>query len=210
MTTAKVILPYFPVLDAMQMQQFDKLAALYSDWNQKINLISRKDMDHLYERHLLHSLGIAKVIAFQPDAKVLDLGTGGGLPGIPLAIMFPGTRFHLVDSIGKKINAVQAIADELALENVTTAHQRAEKVKGKYDFVVCRAVAPLRQLYLWTKDKIDKSSKHAIPNGLICLKGGDLKEEIKEMKRPCYEYALSDYFKEEFFATKKVVHVPVE
>ena len=209
MTTAKDILPYFPGLDVHPIQQFDKLVSMYIEWNQKINLISRKDMDHLYERHVLHSLGIAKIVTFQPDAKVLDLGTGGGFPGIPLAILFPDTRFHLVDSVGKKINAVQAIAKELALENVTTAHQRAEKVKGKYDFVVCRAVAPLLQLYLWTKDKIDKSSKHAIPNSLICLKGGDLKEEIKEMKRPCYEYALSDYFKEEFFATKKVVHIPI-
>ena len=209
MTTAKNILLYFPVLDARQMQQFDKLAAMYIDWNQKINLISRKDMDHLYERHILHSLGIAKIVVFQPGAKVLDLGTGGGLPGIPLAILFPGTRFHLVDSVGKKINAVQAIAEELALENVTTAHQRAEKIKGKYDFIVCRAVAPLRQLYLWTKDKIADTSRHAIPNGLICLKGGDLEEEIKELRRPCYEYALSNYFKEEFFVTKKVVHVPI-
>lgn len=210
MSTEKNISPYFPSLSVWQTQKFDMLETLYQDWNQKINLISRQDMEHLYERHVLHSLGIAKIVALQPEAGILDIGTGGGFPGIPLAILFPGTYFFLVDSMGKKIRAVESIAEALELENVTTLHLRAEKVKGKYDFVVCRAVAPLRQLYLWTKDKIADASQHTIPNGLLCLKGGDLAEEMQALKRPCYEYALSDYFKGDFFATKKVVHVPVE
>lgn len=207
--TSSLVYKYFPKISIQQQTRFNNLDKFYQDWNWKINLISRQDMDHLYERHVLHSLGIAKIVSLQPNARILDVGTGGGFPGIPLAILFPETYFFLVDSIGKKIKAVQAIADELELENVSALHLRAEKVNGKFDFVVSRAVAPLRQLYLWTKDKVDKTSQHTIPNGLICLKGGDLKEEIDALKRPSYEYALSDYFEEEFFATKKVVHVPV-
>lgn len=207
--TSSLVYNYFPNISIRQKTKFDVLSKIYADWNWKINLISRQDMEHLYERHVLHSLGIAKIVSFQPDARILDVGTGGGFPGIPLAILFPKTYFFLVDSIGKKIRAAQAIAEELELENVTTLHLRAEKINGKYDFVVSRAVAPLRQLYLWTKDKIDHTSKHTVPNGLLCLKGGDLEQEMKALKRPCYEYALSDYFEEEFFATKKVVHVPI-
>lgn len=209
MTSQNNISFYFPEMNALQIQQFEKLQVSITDWNQKINLISRKDIDSLFEKHILHSLGIAKVITFRPGTKVLDLGTGGGFPGIPLAILFPEVQFHLVDAIGKKIKVVQAIADELKLSHVTAAHQRAEKGKNKYDFVVCRAVAPLSQLFLWTKDKVLDFPRHSIENGLLCLKGGDLKGEREDLKRTSYEYALSDYFEGEFFETKKVVHVPI-
>ncbi len=207
--SASIVEKYYPGLTPTQRIKLNAIENIYKNWNWKINLISRKDMDLLYERHVLHSLGIAKIVDFRPGTRILDVGTGGGFPGIPLAILFPNTHFFLVDSIGKKIRAVEAIAHELAVENVTALQIRGEKVNGKYDFVVSRAVAPLKKLYLWSKDKVDAESRHKIPNGLLCLKGGDLSAEIKDLKRPAYEYALSDYFQEEFFETKKVVHVPV-
>ena len=208
--SATIIQKYFPKLSLPQQQKFTNLEKIYTDWNWKLNLISRQDMGHLYERHVLHSLGIAKIITFEPETRILDVGTGGGFPGIPLAILFPEVHFFLVDSIGKKIKAVEDIAAALALENVTALHLRAEKVNGEFDFVVSRAVAPLRELFIWTKDKIRNSSQHDVKNGLLCLKGGALEEEVEELQRASFEFALSDYFEEEFFATKKVVHVPVE
>jgi len=203
----EVIRKYFPELTTNQVSQFEKLPMLYEDWNQKINVISRKDISNLFIHHILHSLSIAKVNPFLPSSKILDVGTGGGFPGIPLAILFPGTHFYLVDSIGKKIKVVQAIADELGLKNVKTAHSRAEEVNEKFDFVVSRAVAQLPEFAVWVKDKFFPASKHAMANGILYLKGGDLTSEIKPF-RNIKIFELKDYFAEDFFETKKIVYVP--
>ncbi|MDX5346746.1 MAG: 16S rRNA (guanine(527)-N(7))-methyltransferase RsmG [Hymenobacteraceae bacterium] len=203
-----LILKYFPDLNQTQQMKFEKLVALYQDWNSKINVVSRKDMDQLVERHLLHSLGIAKVVQFPEHTSVMDVGTGGGLPGIPLAILFPEVKFHLVDSIGKKIKVVQAIADELHLHNVSATHTRAEQVHERYDFIISRAVTRLAEFYQWIQFSFKKES---VPEqGLYYLKGGDLTEELAEAGLPTTLYNLSDYFTEEFFETKKVVYVPVQ
>ena len=201
------IADYFPDLNDQQRNQFAALYPLYQSWNERINVISRRDLDNFYERHVLHSLGIAQVVSFLPGARVLDVGTGGGFPGIPLAILFPQTQFRLVDSIGKKIKVVQAVAEALKLGNVVATQQRAEKVKGSFDFVVTRAVARLGLLHAWTRKKLLPVSRHELPNGLLCLKGGDLTDELAEANVPYRQYALSDYFQEEFFATKQVVYV---
>ena len=205
---SELIQQYFEGLSAVQVTQFDQLYELYSFWNAQINVISRKDIDELYERHILHSLGIAKFVTFTPGTKVLDVGTGGGFPGIPLAILFPDTQFHLVDSIGKKIKVVTEVAAALGLNNVKASHLRAEQVPDKYDFVVSRAVTRLVDFYPWIKGKFIKESKNAIPNGILYLKGGDLKEEIAESRLKAELYPLSAYFEEEFFETKYVVYIP--
>ena len=206
---SSIITKYFPDLTKNQISQFDALGDLYAEWNEKINVISRKDIDQLYERHVLHSLGIAKVIQFEPNTMILDVGTGGGFPGIPLAILFPECQFHLVDSIGKKISVVNGIADALKLENLTAEHTRAEQVKGEYDFVVSRAVTRLKPFYQWVVNKIKRQGFNAMDNGILYLKGGDLEEELKEAKKRHQLFDLSDHFNEEFFETKKVVFVPV-
>lgn len=203
-----LIQAYFKELTEKQIAQFDQLYDLYSFWNAQINVISRKDIDELYERHILHSLGIAKFCTFKPGEKVLDVGTGGGFPGIPLAILFPETQFHLVDSIGKKIKVVTEVALALGLENVKASHLRAEQITDKYDFVVSRAVTRLIDFYPWVKGKFNKESKNAIANGILYLKGGDLKEELEESRLKAELYPLSAYFKEEFFETKYVVYIP--
>lgn len=201
------ILKYFPNLTERQIEQFRMLDELYHDWNSKINVISRKDIDNLYEHHVLHSLGIADYIRFKPGTEIMDLGTGGGFPGIPLAIMFPECKFHLVDSIGKKIKVCTAVAEALGLENVTTRHCRAEEEKRQFDFVVSRAVMPLMDLIKIIRKNIKKEQKNALPNGLICLKGGELDKETMPMKSHVTISSLSDVFHEEFFETKKVVYV---
>ena len=198
---------YFPELTDRQRQQLKALYPLYQEWNEKINVISRRDLDNVYERHVLHSLGLARVVSFRHNARVLDVGTGGGFPGIPLAILFPQTQFRLVDTIGKKIKVVQAVAEALELTNVLATHQRAEKVKGSFDFVVTRAVARLNVLHAWTRKKLLPVSQHELPNGLLCLKGGDLTDELAEAGLPHRLYSLADYFSEEFFETKQVVFV---
>jgi 16S rRNA (guanine527-N7)-methyltransferase len=203
------ILKYFPNLTATQKEQFTKLDFLYHDWNAKINVISRKDIDELYTKHILHSLGIAKIIKFEPGTFVLDVGTGGGFPGIPLAILFPETRFFLIDIIAKKIKVVQAVAEALELKNVKTEQLRAELVKGDFDFIVSRAVTNMPDFVSWVKDKIKKKSKHEFKNGILYLKGGDLTEELKDFPKAT-EYNLSDYFENEFFETKKVVYLPLK
>tara|TARA_R110000851_G_scaffold197299_2_gene348357 strand:+ start:880 stop:1509 length:630 start_codon:yes stop_codon:yes gene_type:complete len=203
------ILKHFPNLTDIQKEQFEKLDFLYHDWNEKINVISRKDIDALYTKHILHSLGIAKVIDFVPGTYVLDVGTGGGFPGIPLAILFPETRFHLIDIIAKKIKVVQAVVDALGLENVKAEQLRAELVKGDFDFIVSRAVTNMPDFVSWIKDKIKKKSKHEVRNGILYLKGGDLTEELKDFPKAT-QYDLSDFFEDEFFETKKVVHVPLK
>lgn len=200
---------YFPKLLRQQLEQFSQLKDLYTIWNDQINVISRKDIDNLYLNHVLHSLGIAKVISFNPGSTVLDVGTGGGFPGIPLAIMFPKSQFHLVDSIGRKIKVVNAVSASLKLKNVIADHIRAEDVKGQYDFVVSRAVTRMREFHGWVRSKIKKESKHELPNGILYLKGGDLDEEMAELGKPFQTFNLSDYFKEEFFETKKVIYVAV-
>jgi 16S rRNA (guanine527-N7)-methyltransferase len=205
---SELIQQYFSNLTEKQIQQFDQLFELYSFWNAQINVISRKDIEALYERHILHSLGIAKFISFKPGEKVLDVGTGGGFPGIPLAIMFPETQFHLVDSIGKKIKVVTEVAAALGLTNVKASHSRAEQIDGKFDFVVSRAVTRLIDFYPWIKGKFNKDSKNSVPNGILYLKGGDLREEIEESRLKAELYPLSEYFKEEFFDTKYVVYIP--
>ena len=209
MPDSTIISNYFPSLTDEQKNQFAKLYDLYSDWNEKINVISRKDIENLYVNHVLHSLGIAKVMTFKPGASVLDVGTGGGFPGIPLAILFPETKFHLVDSIGKKITVVNAVAGGLGLKNVWGEQIRAEQIKGKYDFIVSRAVTRLKEFYGWIHQKVKDKSIHDLDNGILYLKGGDLDEELKELKKPYSLYNLPDYFKEEFFETKKVVYVPL-
>lgn len=206
---ADIVFTYFPDLTARQKTQFAQLMPLYAAWNEKINVISRKDLPNLYVHHVLHSLGVAKVIDFKPNSTVLDVGTGGGFPGIPLAILFPEVGFHLVDSIGKKIMVVKEVAKTLGLENVNAQQIRAEETKGSYDFVVSRAVAPLATLYKWVHRRVSKESRHQLQNGLLFLKGGDLTEEIKELKQPCRIYNLHEYFPLPFFETKKVVYVKV-
>jgi 16S rRNA (guanine527-N7)-methyltransferase len=205
-----IVNKYFKDLSPTQQQQFVALFDVYKEWNDKINVISRKDFDTLYERHVLHSLAIAKFLPFQPDSKILDIGTGGGFPGIPLAIMFPECQFHLVDSIGKKIKVVQEVSSALGLTNVIASHGRAEEVKDKFDFIVSRAVAELALLVRWSQGKIAKKQINAIPNGLICLKGGDLSEELKVVNQYKELYNLNDYFTEDFFETKKLVYVSLD
>ena len=205
-----IILKYFPNLSEVQQQQFAALYDLYTDWNSKINVISRKDITNLYEHHVLHSLGIAKVMQFRPETTVMDLGTGGGFPGIPLAILFPETHFHLVDSIGKKVKVATEIANAIGLKNVTTRHCRAEEEKQLFDFVVSRAVMPLTDLLKIIRKNIKKEQHNALPNGLICLKGGELEREVMPVKHQTLMYDLKDYFEEEFFwQTKKVVYVTI-
>ena len=204
-----LLLKYFPNLSEHQIEQFSKLQELYQDWNLKINVVSRKDIDELYLRHVLHSLGIAKVVQFKPNTKVLDVGTGGGFPGIPLAILFPETQFHLVDSIGKKIKVVNDVTEGLGLQNIKTTHGRVEEIKGTYDFIVSRAVAQMETFVFWTKGKINKKQQHPIKNGILYLKGGDLSDELKKYTSATI-YNLPDYFAEDFFETKKVVHLPMK
>ena len=205
----ELILKYFPNLSEQQKTQFAALYDLYTDWNSKINVISRKDITNLYEHHVLHSLGIAKVINFTPDTQIMDLGTGGGFPGIPLAILFPEVQFHLVDSIGKKVKVATEIANAIGLKNVTTRHCRAEEEKQLFDFVVSRAVMPLTDLLKIIRKNIKKEQHNALPNGLICLKGGELEREVMPVKHQTLMYDLKDYFEEEFFETKKVVYVTI-
>lgn len=204
-----IILKYFPQLTEMQKTQFSKLYALYSDWNEKINVISRKDIEQLYERHVLHSLGIAKYIQFTEGTKILDVGTGGGFPGIPLAIMFPQCHFKLIDSIGKKILVASEIAKTIGLTNVEIVHENAKEEKGKYDFIVSRAVMRAGELYKLARNNIAREKKNFISNGIICLKGGDLNEEIIETRiKGIHTKNLKDYFEEAFFDTKKIMFIP--
>lgn len=203
----ELITNYFPDLTNAQLEKFSLLEALYIEWNSRINVISRKDMEHFYERHVLHSLGIAKVIQFTPGAQVIDVGTGGGFPGIPLAILFPETKFLLVDSIGKKIKVVQEVAETAGIKNVEAIKARAEDVKGKFDFVVSRAVTTLPDFIKWVENKIKRESRNTLQNGILYLKGGDLESELAPLQNKCQVYSLSEYFEETFFETKKVVHV---
>ncbi len=201
----EILKKYFPDLTQVQEQQFDQLEQLYKEWNEKINVISRKDIDSLYEKHILHSLGIAKVMAFAPGTKVLDVGTGGGFPGIPLAILFPDSEFTLIDSIGKKILVVNGVAEGIGLTNVTGIHGRAEKIKSKFHFVVSRAVTQMPEFLRWLKGKFEKEQFNTKHNGVLYLKGGDLGEELAGIK--CEIFQLKNYFEEEFFETKKVVYL---
>lgn len=203
------MIKYFPNLSEEQIRQFTALRELYTDWNSKINVISRKDIDNLYEHHILHSLGIAKVIKFAPGTNIMDLGTGGGFPGIPLAILFPECKFHLVDSIGKKIKVATEVSNSIGLKNVKLSHSRGEEIKDKYHFVVTRAVMPLIDLMKTVKKNIGNEQVNLLPNGIIALKGGELNAEMASMKNICTTWDLKDYFNEEFFDTKKVVHVTV-
>ena len=203
--SVSLILKYFPEITDEQKQQFEKLEQLYTEWNEKINVISRKDMDGLYEKHILHSLGIAKVMPFADDTKVLDVGTGGGFPGIPLAILFPEVSFTLIDSIGKKIKVVEAVSEGLGLKNVTAVHGRAEKLKEKFHFVVSRAVTQMPEFLRWLKGKFEKEQFNEKHNGVLYLKGGDLAEELAGLR--CEILQLKNYFEEEFFDTKKVVYL---
>ena len=204
-----IIQKYFPHLTELQVEQFTQLEALYNDWNAKINVISRKDIQNLYEHHVLHSLGIAKVAGFKDGTTIMDLGTGGGFPGIPLAILFPNVQFHLVDSIGKKVKVAQEVAQAIGLKNVKFSHARAEEIKDKYDFVVTRAVMPMADLMKVARKNIKHEQHNAVPNGIIALKGGELNSEIASMKNISTVLELSDFFEEEYFKTKKVVHVTV-
>lgn len=206
-----LILKYFPELTEVQKEQFAQLQSLYAEWNDKINVVSRKDIENIYERHVLHSLGIAKVISFKRGTSLLDVGTGGGFPGIPLAIMFPEAQFHLVDSIGKKIKVVNEVSQTLGLDNVKGEHIRAEQIKESYDFVISRAVTRLSKFYPWVRKSFNPRSKHKLKNGLLYLKGGDLLEELQESRlKKIATHKLSDYFEEEFFETKKVIYLPAQ
>lgn len=200
---------YFPNLTEAQISQFKRLEELYKDWNLKINVVSRKDIDELYLRHVLHSLGIAKVMRFNPNAHILDVGTGGGFPGIPLAILYPECQFHLVDSIAKKLKVVTEVVEGLGLTNVKITHSRVEDIDEQFDFIVSRAVAAMPTFVHWVKGKIAKTQNHDLKNGILYLKGGDLTEELKTYKTATI-YNLKDYFKEDFFETKKVVHLPLK
>ncbi|NND63765.1 MAG: 16S rRNA (guanine(527)-N(7))-methyltransferase RsmG [Flavobacteriaceae bacterium] len=204
-----LILKYFPDLSEEQIAQFHMLADLYKDWNQKINVVSRKDIDELYLRHVLHSLGIAKIQSFKSGSKILDVGTGGGFPGVPLAILFPDSEFHLVDSIGKKIKVVDEVVAGLELANVSTTNARVEMVSGQYDFVVSRAVAQMETFVHWIKGRVAKKSKHELQNGILYLKGGDLSEELKSFPKAKI-YPLKDVFEETFYEIKSVVHLPIK
>lgn len=204
-----IILKYFPELTPQQIQQFNQLFPLYQEWNQKINVISRKDIENLYEHHILHSMAIARIVRFLPGSSVLDLGTGGGLPGIPLAILFPESHFMLIDGTLKKITVVNAIVESLQLTNVIAQHIRAEEVRRQFDFVVCRAVAPLDKLFAWSRPLLLGQHRHALPNGLITLKGGDLRTELKALPRGSYTevFPLSDFFEEPYYQEKYAVYV---
>ena len=204
-----IIKKYFPEITAEQNVRFDALGALYADWNEKINVISRKDIENLYEHHILHSVSIAKFIRFTDGSHVMDVGTGGGFPGIPLAILFPEVKFHLVDSIGKKIKVAQSIADAIELKNVTSRHCSVQEEKSLFDFVVSRAVMTLPELIKLVRKNIGKEQRNALPNGLICLKGGDLHKEISQFGRNVISTDLNEYFSEEFFNTKKVIYIPL-
>jgi len=205
--TFDTLLKYFPNITPKQREQFEQLPQLYHYWNNQVNVISRKDIGQLFERHVLHSLGIAKIISFLPGESVLDVGTGGGFPGVPLAILFPDTQFYLVDSIGKKIKVVQEVAKALGLQNVRAAHLRAEQVDEKFDFVISRAVTRLKEFYPWVRGKFSKPSKNTLPNGILYLKGGDLEQEIAESGLAVQQFHLKDYFDEEFFETKQVIYI---
>ena len=205
----EAILKQFPDLSENQILQFQKLQSLYEDWNSKINVISRKDIDELYTRHVLHSLGIAKIIEFRPGSKIMDVGTGGGFPGIPLAILFPEVDFYLIDVIAKKIKVVNEVAAGLGLKNVRAEQKRAELVKQEFDFIVSRAVTNMPDFVKWVDDKVSKKQNHELANGILYLKGGDLTEELKDFPKAT-QYNLSDFFSDEFFETKKVVHLPLK
>ncbi|UGS23253.1 16S rRNA (guanine(527)-N(7))-methyltransferase RsmG [Flavobacterium channae] len=205
----EAILMQFPDLSDNQILQFQKLQGLYEDWNAKINVISRKDIDELYTRHVLHSLGIAKIIEFRPGSKIMDVGTGGGFPGIPLAILFPEVDFYLIDVIAKKIRVVNEVAASLGLKNVKAEQKRAELVKQEFDFIVSRAVTNMPDFVKWVDDKVAKKQNHELANGILYLKGGDLTEELKDFPKAT-QYNLSDFFSDEFFETKKVVHLPLK
>jgi 16S rRNA (guanine527-N7)-methyltransferase len=204
-----LIQKYFPNLTEIQFKQFEALQGLYEDWNAQINVISRKDIESLYLRHVLHSLSIAKLIQFQDGAKILDIGTGGGFPGIPLAILFPEVTFHLVDSINKKLKVVNGVAESLGLENVYTTHARAETIEGQYDFIISRAVTTMPVFVSWIKNRVAKKNTHTLKNGILYLKGGDLTEELKTYSKVTL-YDLSAFFEDEFFETKKIVHLPLK
>lgn len=205
----ELILKYFPDLTEVQVQQFEALEGLYKDWNTKINVVSRKDIDELYLRHVLHSLGIAKVIQFKDDTSILDVGTGGGFPGVPLAILFPNCQFHLVDSINKKLKVVEAICDALNITNVKTTHSRVEAIHDNFDFIVSRAVTAMPEFTKWVKGNISKRQHNDLKNGILYLKGGDLTEELKQYTT-VKAFLLSDYFEEPFFDTKKVIYLPLK
>ncbi len=205
----EIIHKYFPDITDKQAQQFDQLLPLYKEWNEKINVISRKDIDNLYERHVLHSLSIAKWTSFRDKSKIMDIGCGGGFPSIPLAILYPEVSFHCVDSVNKKLTVINAVSEKIGLENIKTTHSRAENINSQYDFVINRAVAPFTKLLSWTRKNIRSNQKNAIPNGMISLKGGDLSKELSSIrKKEYYEVtALSDYFEEEFFSTKYIIYI---
>ena len=205
----ELILKYFPDLTPLQIEQFTKLEALYQDWNLKINVVSRKDIDELYLRHVLHSLAIARIINFKDGRSMMDVGTGGGFPGIPLAILFPECEFHLVDSINKKLNVVREVVAGLELQNVKVTHSRVEEIKETYDFIISRAVAAMPTFVHWIKGKVSKTQQNELKNGIIYLKGGDLTEELQDYKTTTI-YNISDYFEEDFFDTKKIVHLPIK
>lgn len=204
-----LIQKYFPQLTDHQKEQFAQLLPLYEDWNSKINVISRKDMEHFYEHHVLHSLAVAKLIQFKPATEILDVGTGGGFPGIPLAILFPLAKFHLIDSIGKKIKVVADVAEKLALKNLTYEQKRVEQINHKYDFILSRAVTDIQTFHYWVRNLVKKEAFNELDNGIIALKGGDLREEFAGFKHHHRFYNLSNYFEEEYFETKKVVYVKV-
>lgn len=208
-TSIEAVEKYFPDLTTLQKEQFAQLKPLYEDWNAQINVISRKDIESLYERHVLHSLSIARFIEFKPGTKLMDLGCGGGFPGIPLAILFPKVEFVMIDSIGKKIKVVEEVAEAIGLRNVEAHHMRAEKVKHKFDFVITRAVAPMSDLVKWTRNKYLSENRHEIKNGIIALKGGTLSQELAPWGKRKQVFSISDFYDEEFFETKKIVHVPV-
>ena len=207
--TADIIRKYFPELSEEQQRQFDALDALYRDWNTKINVISRKDIDNLYEHHVLHSLAIAKIVNFRPGTEVLDFGTGGGFPGVPLAILFPECRFKLIDGTGKKIRVAQQVSQAIGLKNCEPTHLRGEEEKGKYDFIVSRAVMPLPDLVKIVRKNVSKTQRNALPNGVICLKGGDLQAELRPYAKIVEATDISTFFKEEWFKEKHVIYLPI-